>query len=96
MPEFDLSRDEFRDVEPPAVVRLTAPVDAPKPLAAYSALRTEYSFLLESAETDISALKQVGAGGKRRRRTRPLLVRRVRARRRLPVERAPRDCRAST
>jgi len=63
MPEFDLSRDEFRDVEPPAVVRLTAPVDAPKPLAAYSALRTEYSFLLESAETDISALKQVGAGG---------------------------------
>lgn len=63
MPEFDLSRDEFCDVEPPAVVRLSAPVDAPKPLAAYSALRTEYSFLLESAETDISALKQVGAGG---------------------------------
>lgn len=60
---FDLSREEFRDVEPPAVVRLVAEVDAPKPLTAYSALSTDYSFLLESAETDISALKQVGGDG---------------------------------
>ncbi|MDZ7688565.1 MAG: anthranilate synthase component I [Halobacteriales archaeon] len=60
---FDLTRDEFRDVEPPAVVRLVAEVDAPKPLAAYSALRTDYSFLLESAEMDISAFKQVGEDG---------------------------------
>ena len=60
---FDLTREEFAEVEPPAVVRLVAEVDAPKPLAAYSVLRTEYSFLLESAETDISALKQVGGNG---------------------------------
>ncbi|MFP4174408.1 MAG: anthranilate synthase component I [Halobacteriales archaeon] len=63
MPVFDLSRDEFCDIEPPAVIRLTAPVDAPKPLEAYSALRTEHSFLLESADTDVSALKQVGDNG---------------------------------
>jgi anthranilate synthase component 1 len=60
---FDLTREEFLEVEPPAVVRLTAPVEAPKPLAAYSALRTDYSFLLESADTDVSALKQVDNGG---------------------------------
>ncbi len=60
---FDMTRDEFTDAEPPAVVRLVAEVDAPKPLAAYSALRTDYSFLLESAETDISALRQVGGDG---------------------------------
>jgi anthranilate synthase component 1 len=59
MPEFDLSREEFRDIEPPAVVRLTAAVDAPRPLEAYSALRTDHSFLLESADTDVSALRQV-------------------------------------
>jgi len=62
---FDLSREEFEEVEPPAVVRLVAEVEAPvpKPLAAYSALRTDYSFLLESAETDISAFRQVGGDG---------------------------------
>ena len=60
---FDLTRKEFTEVEPPAVVRLSAEVDAPKPLSAYSALRTDYSFLLESADTDISAFKQVGGDG---------------------------------
>jgi anthranilate synthase component 1 len=59
MPEFDLSREGFRGIEPPAVVRLTASVDAPKPLEAYSALRTDHSFLLESADTDVSALREV-------------------------------------
>jgi anthranilate synthase component 1 len=60
---FDTTRDEFRDIEPPAVVRLVAEVDAPKPLSAYSALRTDYSFLLESADMDISAFKQVSSDG---------------------------------
>jgi len=60
---FDMTREEFRDIEPPAVVRLVAEVDAPKPLSAYSALRTDYSFLLESADMDISAFKQVGGDG---------------------------------
>jgi len=60
---FETGRDEFTDVEPPAVVRLVAPVDSPRPLDAYSALRTDYSFLLESAEKDISAFGEVGATG---------------------------------
>jgi len=60
---FGMTREEFVGVEPPAVVRLVAEVDAPKPLTAYSALRTDYSFLLESAEMDISAFKQVGGDG---------------------------------
>jgi len=60
---FDLTREDFTDAEPPAVVSLIAEVDAPKPLAAYSALRTDYSFLLESADMDISAFKQVGGDG---------------------------------
>jgi anthranilate synthase component 1 len=60
---FELTRDGFCDIEPPAVVRLTASVDAPKPLEAYSALRTDHSFLLESADTDVSALRQVGDNG---------------------------------
>jgi len=66
MPTFDASRDEVRDAvrgDEPAVVRLSTPVDAPKPLEAYSALRTDHSFLLESAETDISAFRQVGDNG---------------------------------
>ncbi|MDY7082864.1 MAG: anthranilate synthase component I [Halobacteria archaeon] len=68
--KFNLSRDEFVETvnseDGKTVVRLTAPLDTEidadvniKPLEAYSALRNGYSFLLESAEKDVSAFKQV-------------------------------------
>jgi anthranilate synthase component 1 len=56
---FDLTREQFRELAPeadderPVVVRLSAPVDVDvTPLSAYDALadRSEYNFLLESAE----------------------------------------------
>jgi len=58
---FETERDEFIEIDPPAVVRLVASVDVPRPLDAYSALRTDYSFLLESAEKDVSAFGEVGS-----------------------------------
>ncbi|MFB6203824.1 MAG: anthranilate synthase component I [Candidatus Nanohaloarchaea archaeon] len=64
MTEFDLSEEEFRDrAGPGKVVRLEAPLDIDEdPLQVYSALSTDYSFLLESAEKEISEIKQADAG----------------------------------
>ncbi|MDY6764510.1 MAG: anthranilate synthase component I [Halobacteria archaeon] len=66
---FDVSEDEFvESVSPSKIVKLTAPLDisgfsdAVKPLDVYSALRGNYSFLLESAEKEVSAFKQVSNG----------------------------------
>ncbi|XGI83997.1 anthranilate synthase component I [Halorutilales archaeon Cl-col2-1] len=59
---FDVSEDEYVErIESGAdVVKLSAEVETDaKPLEVYSALRGDYSFLLESADKNISALRQV-------------------------------------
>lgn len=64
--EFDLDEEEFIEkAGPEKVVKLTCKIQKEElpggfnPLSAYSSLRGEYSFLLESAEKEVSAIKQV-------------------------------------
>lgn len=61
---FDLGREEFAELaEPGSVVTIRREVDVDlRPLDAYGALRGDYSFLLESADTDVSAIKEVNGG----------------------------------
>ncbi|MDY6779356.1 MAG: anthranilate synthase component I, partial [Halobacteria archaeon] len=72
---FETSREEFVDSvgEPDgtAVAMLKTEVDAEtEPLNAYSALGGDYSFLLESAEKDVSAFKQVAEDSAHQERAR--------------------------
>ncbi len=61
---FDITRDEMQvHADDGSVVALQREVDVDvRPLDAYSALRGSYSFLLESADTDVSAFTQVNGG----------------------------------